>query len=413
MDTRVETLIIGAGQAGLALSRHLTDLGRDHLLLERRRIAERWRSERWDSFRLLTPNWLTRLPGMAYDGPDPDGFMDRRQIVDHFDRYVRSFDPPVRTGVTVRRVTRERSHWLVHTDVGRVAAASVVVATGHHDRPRIPRMARELPPDITQLHTGRYRNPAQLPDGGVLVVGAGPSGQQIVDELARAGRRVVIAAGRHRTLPRRYRGRDAYEWMEHLGAFERTIDDLADPSAVRRAPAFVVAGGDHDLDLRRLVAGGATPVGRLVDVDGVALRFADDLPATVVAADANARRFRAAVDDLVDHTAADVDDPEPPPAPPGRWAAAAPASLHLDREGIRSVIWATGFRRDFSWLHAPVLDTAGEPLQHRGVTPAPGLYFLGLRWMYRRSSDTLHGVARDAAFVAEQIACQANRLVSA
>jgi putative flavoprotein involved in K+ transport len=406
METRVETLIVGAGQAGLALSRYLTDLGRDHVVLERHRIAERWRSERWDSFRMLTPNWLTQLPGMSYDGADPDGFMTRAEIVGFFDAYRRSFDPPVRTGVTVSRVSREAEHWSVETDAGRFVAANVVVATGHHDRPRTPEIARALPAHVMQLHTSRYRNPAQLPPGGVLVIGAGPSGQQIAEELAHTGRRVVIAAGRHRTLPRRYRGLDTYRWMDRLGALERTIDDLADASVVRRAPAFVVAGGRKDLDLRRLVAAGVVPVGRLTGIDGLTVRFADDLAATVAAADDNVGRFRASVDGLVARAGLTVDDPEAPPRPPGRWAVTAPSRLHLDREAVRTVLWATGYRRDFSWLHAPVVDATGEPVQHRGVTPAPGMYFLGLRWMYRRSSDAIHGVGGDAAFLAEQIACR-------
>jgi putative flavoprotein involved in K+ transport len=414
METSVETLIVGAGQAGLALSRYLTDLGRDHVVLERHRVAERWRSERWDSFRLLTPNWLTRLPGMSYDGADPDGFMTRAEVVAFFDTYARSFDAPVRTGVTVSRVSRESEHWVVETDAGRFVAANVVVATGHHDQPRVPEIGRTLPPHIAQLHSSRYRNPAQLPPGGVLVVGAGPSGQQIADELARSGRRVVIAAGRHRSLPRRYRGLDTYQWMDRLGAFERTVDDLPDPSVVRRAPAFVLAGGRDDLDLRRLVAAGAVPVGRLTGIDGSTVRFSDDLAATVAAADDNARRFRASIDDLVARMGLRVDDPEAPPRPPGRWAATAPTRLHLDHDAVRTVLWATGYRRDFTWLHAPVLDTAGEPVQHRGVTPAPGLYFLGLRWMHRRSSDAIHGVGTDAAFLAEQIACRRSaRLIAA
>lgn len=408
MDTRVETVIVGAGQAGLALSRHLTGRGRDHVVLERHRVAERWRSERWDSFRLLTPNWLTRLPGMAYDGADPDGFMARAAVVDFFEAYARSFDAPVHTGITVRRVRRDDDRWVVETDAHRWLAANVVVATGHHDLPRVPAMARALPARVTQLHTSRYRNPAQLPPGGVLVVGAGPSGQQIAEELARAGRRVVVAAGRHRTLPRRYRGVDAYRWMERLGAFDRTVDDLVDPAAVRRAPAFVVAGGTDDLDLRRLAAAGVVPAGRLTGVDGTTVRFADDLEATVAAADDNVRRFRGAVDGLVARAGGAVGDPEPPPASPGRWVTQAPGRLDLGRDAVATVLWATGYRRDFTWLHAPVLDIDGEPLQHRGVTPAPGLYFLGLRWMHRRASDAIHGVGHDAAFLADQIACRSS-----
>jgi putative flavoprotein involved in K+ transport len=405
MGTRVETLVIGAGQAGLTLSYHLTAQRRPHLLLERGRVGERWRSERWDSFKLLTPNWQTGLPGLDYRGDDPDGFMDKAAVVDLFERYARSFDPPVRTGVAVHRVRPAGAGWCVTTDHGTFIADNVVIATGHHAVPRIPmERATRLPADITQLHTSHYRNPGQLLDGGVLVVGAGPSGQQIAEELALAGRRVVLAAGRHRTLPRRYRGRDSHWWMHQMGAFERTIDSLADPQAVRSAPAFVLAGGRHDMDLRRLVAHGVTPTGRLAGVHDGTLWFADDLAATVATADRHLWAFRDSVDDFVAHRGIACAPPDPGPPPPGAWVQQAPRQLHLDRTGIRSVLWATGYRRDFSWIDADVFDATGEPVQRRGVTAADSLFFLGLRWMHRRGSDTIHGVGADAAHLADVIA---------
>ncbi len=413
MRTRVDTLIIGAGQAGLALSYHLTNGRRDHLLLERGRVGERWRSERWDSFTLLTPNWQTDLPGFAYTGGDPDGFMGRTEVVDLFERYARSFGPPVRTGVVVHRVRPTSTGWSVTSNGGAFEADNVVVATGHHALPRVPmEPAGDLPAAIFQLHASHYRNPAQLPDGGVLVVGAGPSGQQIADELALAGRDVVLAAGRHRTLPRRYRGRDTYWWMDQMGAFERTVDSLADPAAVRTAPAFVIAGGRDDLDLRRLVADGVVPAGRLSGVSGSTAWFADDLATTAQSADDNIHAFRARVDAFVERTGLHAAPPEDPPAPLGSWTSTAPRRLDLNRTGIRSVLWATGYRRDYSWIDAPVLDATGEPVQRRGVTAVQGLYFLGLRWMHRRGSDTIHGVGRDAAFIAEHIARRAAPLAT-
>lgn len=406
MATRVDTLIIGAGQAGLALSRHLTDAGHPHLLVDRGRVGERWRSQRWDSFRLLTPNWQVRLPGHAYHGPDQHGFMTRDQIVDFLDDYARSFGAPVRDGVTVHRVRpADDAGWLVETSHGTVAAANVVVATGHHDLPRIPgRCAGALPADVVQFHTSHYRHSGQLPDGGVLVVGAGPSGQQIAEELAMAGRSVIIAAGRHRTLPRRYRGHDAHWWLERMGAFDRTVDSLPDPGLVQAAPAFVLAAGCHDLDLRRLVDRGVVAAGRLAGAMGSTVWFADDLASTVAAADDNVRAFRASVDRFAARTGMVTAAPEPPPEPPGPWVQAAPRVLHLDHAGIRSVVWATGYRRDYTWIDAPVFDAHGEPVQRRGETAAAGLYFLGLRWMHRRSSDTIHGVGADAAHLAELIA---------
>jgi putative flavoprotein involved in K+ transport len=405
MATRIETLIIGAGQAGLTLSYHLTAQRRPHVLLDRGRVGERWRSERWDSFSLLTPNWQTGLPGMDYLGDDPDGFMDKPAVVDLFERYARSFDAPVRTGVAVHRVRPVGDGWCVISNDGTFLADNVVVATGHHALPNIPmEPATRLPAGITQLHTSHYRNPQQLPDGGVLVVGAGPSGQQIAEELALAGRQVVLAAGRHRTLPRRYRGRDIHWWMHQMGMFDRTIDSLTDPQAVRSAPAFVLAGGRHDMDLRRLAARGVVPTGRLAGVSGATAWFAGDLESTVAAADQHRRTFRATVDDFVAASGVTSDPPEEPPPPPGSWVRTAPRQVQLDHAGIRSVLWATGYRRDFSWIDAPVLDATGEPVQRRGATRAAGLYFLGLRWMYRRGSDTIHGVGADAEHVAGVIA---------
>jgi putative flavoprotein involved in K+ transport len=295
----------------------------------------------------------------------------------------------------------------VETTAERFEAANVVVATGYHDLPRVPLpCSRSLPVEVAQYHTSDYRHPQQLPSGGVLVVGAGPSGQQIADELAVAGRSVTIAVGRHRALPRRYRGHDAHWWMEQMGAFDRTVDSLPDPQAVRSAPAFVLAGGHRDLNLRRLAKHGVMPVGRLAGVLGSTVWFHDDLAATVAAADDNVRRFRETVDGYVALTGIDAGAPEAPLPSDAPWALTAPRLLHLDHTGIRSVIWATGHRRHYAWIDAPVFDAAGEPVQRRGVTDAPGLYFLGLRWMHRRSSDTIHGVGADAAHIAGIITCQ-------
>ena len=404
MTTHVRTIIIGAGQAGLALSRELTEAGEDHLVLERGRPAERWRSERWDSFRLLSPSWQTRLPHYRYGGPDPDGFMTGTEVVAFFDGYVRSFAPPLLTGVEVTAVEPATRGWEVRTAAGeRWSAENVVVATGHYDGPSVPSLARSVPRGVHQLHTSRYRNPAALPDGAVLVVGAGPSGQQIADELALAGRDVYLAVGHHRPLPRRYRGQDAFWWMDRIGLLTRTIDTLPDPSVTRNAPSVVLSGEPRDLDLRRLAADGVVPVGRLVGAEDGWVTFADDLPDRLAEADHNVRRLRAAVDDYVGRTATPAPPPEDDAAGPAPWAAAAPRRLHLGRAGVRTVVWATGHRRDYSWLRAPVLDGDGEPVQHRGVTPAPGLYFLGLRWMYRRNSSFIDGVGADARFLASRL----------
>jgi putative flavoprotein involved in K+ transport len=404
MSSRVRTLIIGAGQAGLALSRCLTETGHEHLLLDRGRVAERWRSERWDSFRLLTPNWLTRLPGYRYTGPDPDGFMTGREVIDFFDGYAASFRPPVRTGVTVTAVAPGPHGWLIRTaDHEHLHAANVVVAVGHYNRSEIPDLAAGLAPSVYQLHSSAYRNPAQLPPGAVVVVGSGPSGQQIADELAVDGRQVYLAVGRHRPLPRRYRGRDVYWWLDRTGMLDRTVDSLPSRTATRNAPSGVLAGESRDLNLRRLVARGVIATGRLVGVDGARLTFAGDLPERLAEADQNVERLLARVDEHIRRSgraAPPPDRPEPPPAP---WADLAPRRLDVNRSHVSTVIWATGYRRDYSWINAPVFDADHEPVHQRGSTPASGLYFLGLRWLYRRKSNIIDGVGPDAEYLAEQL----------
>jgi putative flavoprotein involved in K+ transport len=403
----VGTVVIGAGQAGLAMSRCLSDRGLPHVVLERGAVANSWATQRWESFRLLSPNWQTRLPGHSYAGRDPDGFMTGAEVVDLLRGYARSFDAPVHTGVEVLRVRpgRHRSGtagWWVETDAGVLDADDVVVATGDLARPRVPAISAAVPPGVRQLHAGDYRRPDRLPAGAVLVVGAGPSGQQIARELAAAGRRVHLAVGRHKSLPRCYRGRDAYWWMDRTGMLARTVDSLPGGKP-GRTPNAVLAGGTRDLDVPALVAEGVTAHGRLRGVRGGVAEFADDLAATVEQARGNADRFRTAVDAFAAAHGLDVPEepaPDDAPVPPG------PCRLDLAEAGVTAVVWATGFSRDLSFVDAPILDPAGDPRHRRGVTDAPGLYLLGLRWQHRRSSSFLDGVGADAQFLAERIAAR-------
>jgi len=378
----IDTVVVGAGQAGLAMSRCLTAQGRDHVVLERSAVADSWRSRRWDSFTLLSPNRLTRLPGWRYSGADPGGFMTGEEVAQFLEDYARSFEAPVRSGVDVRRLYRVAGGWRLETSSGVVMARTVVVATGEMSRPRTPAFDVTVP----SLHAADYRNPGALPAGPALVVGAGPSGQQIALELAQAGRSVHLAVGRHRAMPRRYRGIDAYDWMERLGMLDRTVDSLPHPPG--RSPHAVLAGGTRDLNVPRLVAEGVQAHGRLLGFDGGVPRFADDLAESVAAADRNADRFRAAVD-------AHLGLPSSPAAP------------RVVRAGTPTapavVVWATGFARDHAWIEAPVFGTDGRVVHHRGVTAAAGLYLLGLRWQWRRSSSFLDGVGRDAEHLAEVI----------
>ncbi|HET9702441.1 MAG TPA: NAD(P)/FAD-dependent oxidoreductase, partial [Vicinamibacterales bacterium] len=282
-----ESVVIGAGQAGLAVSRCLTDRGVDHVVLERGRVAERWRSERWESLRLLTPNWQSRLPGFRYDGPDPDGYMTMAEVVAYFERYAASFRAPVLSGVEVRALARETDGFRVETTKGAWSTRSVVIATGHAQEPWVPGVAAEFPRGIAHLVPTRYQRPSQLPPGGVLVVGASASGIQLADELADAGRDVTISVGHHMRLPRRYRGRDILWWLDRMGVLNETVDQVYDVEISRAQPSLQLVGRpDHrTIDLAGLRARGVRVVGRLESVAGVEARFADDLVTTTAAAD--------------------------------------------------------------------------------------------------------------------------------
>lgn len=398
------TVIIGGGQAGLSLSRCLTDTGIDHVVLERGQVAQRWH-ERWDSLRLLTPNWFTRLPGWTYDGPDPDGFMTAAQTADFFGRYAASFGAPVREHTTVWGVTGHGHGFVVDTDGGTVHCDNVVVATGWSDRPAVPATARRLSPAIAQITPDSYRRPADLAGGGVLVVGASATGVQLADELHRSGRPVTLAVGSHSRMPRRYRGMDAFWWLDQIGSFDKTIDDCADPLAARREPSLQLVGRpDHvTLDLTTLHSLGVRLVGRLNGVDGARARFGTDLDAVVADADRRLGRTLARIDAAIDRLGlrGEVHDPAPLPQLP---TLDPPSEVHLARSGIRSIVWATGYRRSYDWLHLPVFDGRGEIVQRRGVTLVPGVYVLGQRFQHFRSSNFIDGVGRDARYVADHIA---------
>jgi putative flavoprotein involved in K+ transport len=395
---RSETVIIGAGQAGLALSWYLRAAGHPNVVLERGRVGERWRSERWDSLALLTPNWLNRLPGAA-PLPGPDGYLDRLGMIAHLEAYAA--DARVCERTTVRRVRRTPHGYHVRTDRGDRYAANVVIATGDCDAPRIPPVAAAAPPWVHQLHAARYRRPEGLPEGGVLVVGAGPSGQQLAAELRRAGRRVVLAVGRHARMPRRYRGRDVFAWLHAAGQLEAHATEVPDLAAARRAPSFPVsgAGGGESLGLDHLARLGVVITGRLAGFAGNHAIFAADLVEQVRDADRRLRRVLAQIDAHIVRTGAAAGPPED--LPPVRLDAP-PADLDL-ADGIGTVLWATGYRRSYPWLHVPVLDAAGELVHREGETAAPGLFVLGLRFQRRRNSHFIGGVGDDAAQIAAAI----------
>ncbi|MDP1569189.1 MAG: NAD(P)-binding domain-containing protein [Vicinamibacterales bacterium] len=397
--------MIGAGQAGLAMSRCLRDRGIDHIVLERGRIGERWRTERWDSLRLLTPNWQSRLPGCTYDGPDPDGYMTMADVVAYLERYAAASDAPIVAPATVLSVSRDGDGYTVVADCGRWYARTVVVATGYCDTPFVPAMAARVPAAITQITPTAYRRPGQLPEGGVLIVGASASGLQLADEIHASGRPVVIAVGHHTRLPRTYRGRDILWWLDRMGVFDERVEDVYDVEISRDQPSLQLVGQpDHrTLDLSRLQDAGVRPVGRLLDITGGVARFDDDLVATTAAADVKLAALLARIDRFAHSEGLDT-APAEPFTPCWPRFVDADTSLALTGAGIATIVWATGFRRRYPWLQVPVLDARGEIVHRGGVTPAPGLCVLGLHFQRRRKSSFLDGVGDDARVLADHLA---------
>jgi putative flavoprotein involved in K+ transport len=394
--SHLPVVVIGAGQAGLAVSHLLTGAGVDHVVLERGRTAQRWDSYSWESLRLLTPNWLSRLPGYRYAGPDPAGYMSAAEVAGYLRGY--GAGTPVVEGAEVVSVRGRGAGYRVVTGAGSWSAGAVVLATGWCDLPRVP--AVPLDPGVEQLTPATYRNPAALAEGGVLVVGASASGVQLADELVGAGRNVVLAVGSHTRVPRRYRGRDIIWWLDAMGVLDQPLDERRSPAE----PSLQLVGRSdgRDVDLRTLQDRGVRLAGRLTGVERRRLRFADDLADTTRRADARWTDLLRRVDAFA-RAGGLADGIEAVPPVRAVRTAAAPSALDLRHAGIGTVIWATGYRRGYPWLHVPVLDRAGEIRHRRGVTPAPGLYVIGMRWQSRRSSANLDGVRHDAVTVVSRV----------
>lgn len=402
MKKNIDTVIVGAGQAGLAVSYHLSQRGREHLVLERARVAERWRTQRWDSLMFQFPNWSIELPGRAYGGSNPDGFSHKDEVLAFIEDYAVLIKAPVRTGVEVLSL-RPASHprcYHVSTNAGDFEARNVVIATGPYQRPRVPDIAKALPGDVFQVHASDYRNPGDLPPGGVLVVGSGASGCQISEELLAAGRQTFFAIGGHRRVPRRYRGRDVFWWRRALGHLDQKVEDT--PIDRREPPPLVTGvGGGHDVDIRSYAKDGMTLLGHVRQINGGRLSIAEDLEDSLSAGDQTFNDFTSAVDEYVRSGGLDV-----VPAtisPPPTTAQEIVTEIDIRSANIRSVVWATGYALDFRWVELPIFDRRGEPIQRRGVTSAPGIYFLGLAWMHKAKSSFLYGVGEDAEYLAERI----------
>jgi putative flavoprotein involved in K+ transport len=404
LPERVETLIIGGGQAGLTMSHRLKQRGLSHLVLERHRIAERWRSERWDGLRFQFPNWSVRLPDFSYPRDDPDAFATAADIVAFIEAYAAFVAPPIRCGVAVTALRQHGDGFVAATPDGAIAARNVVVATGPYQYPLQPDLLRDEA-GLFQLHASRYANPQQLPDGAVLVVGGGASGAQIADELARAGRRVFLAVGQHTRMPRRYRGHDLTWWFEKLRLFDMLPEQRG---PVRVNPAITGAYGGRTIDFRDFAAQGITLVGRVTAARDGVLDIASGLADNLAQGDLGYSTLLDMMDEYVRKRGLDLpEDPAARAMRPDPPCVTEPVR-RLDLRGlnINAVIWATGYGLDFGWIDIPVLDGNGEPIHRGGITEVPGLYFLGLQWLSRMKSAFLSGVGDDAATLADHIAAR-------
>ncbi|EPX76621.1 flavin-containing monooxygenase [Salipiger mucosus] len=401
---RTDTLVVGGGQAGIAMSEHLGRMGVPHLVLEKARVAESWRSERWDSLVANGPAWHDRFPGMAFPGADPDAFVGKEAVAEYFAAYARMIDAPLRCGVEVESVKRleGRAGFRAETSQGTIEAAHVVAATGPFQKPVIPPVV-PAESGYLQIHSRGYRNPGQLPEGGVLVVGAGSSGVQIADELSRAGRDVYLSVGPHDRPPRSYRGRDFVWWLGVLGKWDAETQDQGSEHVTI---AVSGARGGETIDFRRLAAQGITLVGRTESYSEGVVRFADTLAETIARGDAN---YLSLLDEADAHVARyGLDLPEEPEArrfgPDPACVTHPLASLDLEAAGVRTIIWATGYELDFGWLQVEAFDAEGRPNHSRGISAEPGVYFLGLPWQTRRGSSFIWGVWHDAKYLADHIA---------
>ncbi|MEM8953685.1 MAG: MSMEG_0569 family flavin-dependent oxidoreductase [Verrucomicrobiota bacterium] len=410
----VSVIIIGGGQAGLSASFCLKERGiENHLILEKHRIAHSWRSERWDSFCLVTPNHQCRLPGFHYDRNDPEGFMVKDEIVAFLEDYARSFNPPLREGVTVTSINKRQGHFHITTNVGNWHCDDVIIAIGAYHTPILPDGVENIPKDIQQIHSVDYRNPAQISAGGeILVVGSGQSGCQIMEDLHLAGRKVHLCLGNAPRSPRRYRGKDAVTWLEEMGYYKTTFAEHPDQHKARSSTNHYVTGrdGGREIDLRDFALRGVKLYGYVEAIDEKGLQTRKDIRDKLDAADESYNGICQRIDDYLEHS--EINAPEQCHYTPVWEPAEEPSRLDFSENSVSAIIWCIGFRPDFAFVKLPVFNWRGFPETTRGVTSVPGLYFLGLPWQHTWGSARFSGIAEDAAHVADQIRLHAPAAVA-
>jgi putative flavoprotein involved in K+ transport len=410
----ITTIIIGAGQSGLAMSKHLTDRSIDHVLLERGGVANSWQTERWDSLRLLTPNWQSRLPGYAYEGNDPNGYMRVTEVVGYLKRYAEVSGAPVQAHTKVTRVRQSDTGYAVTTDQGMWRCQTLVVASGACNIATVPVVAGGLLPGIASLTPMQYRNPESLPDGGVLIVGASATGVQLAREIRASGRSVMLAAGEHVRVPRIYRGRDIKWWMDAMGAMDLRYDAIEDIERARRLPSLQLIGtpGRENIDLNGLRKAGVEIVGRVAGLRDGKLQFSASLPNHCALADLKMNRLLTSIDAWIFATEQQDRFPASHRFEPTEIDPQTRLGLDLNAGSIRTVIWATGYRPDYSWLDVPIFDRKGRIRHDGGVVATPGMYVMGLPFMRRRKSSFIDGAADDAADLAAHLALGLRRLAA-
>lgn len=405
MAEQINTVVIGGGQAGLSISYYLTQQDHEHVILEKNRIGETWRSRRWDSFTLVTPNRQMQLPGFPYDGDNPDGYLSREEIVQYLEDYAAMFNPPVRLGIEATAVKSNSGGegYKIETSAGVLSASNVVIATGTFQKPSIPEFSQKIAPQIVQIHSSQFQNSDTLPPGAVLVVGSGQSGCQITEELNQNGRKVYLCTSKVGRAPRRYRGKDFTKWLDQIGVLEDTVEDLDSP-AERFSPNPHVTGkdGGHTINLHQFTRDGVTLLGRLSDASGSNIDINDDLMDNLAVADQFATEIKTGIDTFIEKAGIDAPETDHKELKDG-YDCEVITELDLESEDISSIIWACGYDFDFSWIKFPIFDDFGYPIQKRGVTEQPGLYFLGLHWLHTLKSGLFYGVGDDAAHIAEHI----------